>query len=380
MKAPKFSYVRAESVAHALQLLAEHGEEARILAGGQSLMPTLNMRLSQPKLLIDINRLTALGGISLEGERVRIGALARHVEVAKSPIVAEHLPLIAEAMPHVAHVAVRNRGTFGGSIALADPAAELPACALALGATFVVESTEGRREIAAKDYFKGLYETGRRPNELLVETLIPVRKPPHVSVFMELARRHGDFAIAGVAFDLEIASGVVNDGHLVYFGSEDKPTLARKALAVILAKRLDGGSGEAAAAALVEDLKPMSDAQGSAKMRLHLQRVLTQACTRGCGETSGGGGVSDEETMAVSPHRQRRADLPHGAGAPAPGRFPAHRSRPHRRASGVRARHLRGLLGAGGRCGGARVPDAGRAGRRRPSRHHRGTGRHRRDR
>jgi carbon-monoxide dehydrogenase medium subunit len=276
VKAPKFSYVRAESVAHALQLLADHGEEARILAGGQSLMPTLNMRLSQPKLLIDINRLTALGGISLEGERVRIGALARHVEVAQSSIVAEHLPLIAEAMPHVAHVAVRNRGTFGGSIALADPAAELPACALALGATFVVESTEGRREIAAKDYFKGLYETGRRPNELLVETLIPVRKPLHVSVFMELARRHGDFAIAGVAFDLEIASGVVKDGHLVYFGSEDKPTLARKALAVILAKRLDGGSGEAAAAALVENLKPMSDAQGSAKMRLHLQRVLTR--------------------------------------------------------------------------------------------------------
>ena len=276
MKAPRFSYVRAKSVEHALELLAEHGEEARILAGGQSLMPTLNMRLSQPKLLIDINRLPALAGISLRDGQVRIGALARHVEVANSPVVAEHLPLIAEAMPHVAHVAVRNRGTFGGSIALADPAAEMPACALALAATFVVASAKGRREIAAADYFKGLYETARRPDELLVEALIPVGRPDSVPVFMELARRHGDFAIAGVAFDLEIAGGVVTDGRLVYFGSEDKPTLARKALAAIRGKRLDATNAEAAAAALADDLKPMSSPQGSAKMRLHLQRVLTR--------------------------------------------------------------------------------------------------------
>jgi carbon-monoxide dehydrogenase medium subunit len=276
VKAPRFSYVRAESVEHVLGLLAEHGEEARILAGGQSLMPTLNMRLSQPKLLIDINRLAALEGISLRGDNVRIGALARHVAVANSPIVAEHLPLIAEAMPHVAHVAVRNRGTFGGSIALADPAAELPACALALGATFVVAGAGGRRSIAAADYFRGLYETARRPDELFVEALVPVKRPGHVPVFMELARRHGDFALAGVAFNLEVAGGVVTGGRLVYFGSEDRPTLARKALAAILGQRLDGESGEPAAAALAEDLRPMSNPQGSAKMRLHLQRVLTR--------------------------------------------------------------------------------------------------------
>ena len=276
MKAPRFSYVRAESVEHALGLLEEHGEEARILAGGQSLMPTLNMRLSQPKLLIDINRLAALEGISLRGDNVRIGALARHVAVANSPVVAEHLPLVAEAMPHVAHVAVRNRGTFGGSIALADPAAELPACALALGATFVVAGAGGRRSIAAADYFRGLYETARKPNELLVEALIPVRRPGFVSVFMELARRHGDFAIAGIAFHLEIAGGAVRSGRLAYFASEDKPTLARKALAAILGKRLDGECAEAAAAVLSEDLEPMSNPQGSAKMRLHLQRVLTR--------------------------------------------------------------------------------------------------------
>jgi carbon-monoxide dehydrogenase medium subunit len=276
VKAPRFSYVRAKSVEHALELLAEHGEEARILAGGQSLMPTLNMRLSQPRLLIDINRLPVLAGISLRDGQVRIGALTRHVEVANSPVVAEHLPLIAQAMPHVAHVAVRNRGTFGGSIALADPAAEMPACALALAATFVVASTKGRREIGAVDYFNGLYETARQPNELLVETLIPVGRPDSVPVFMELSRRHGDFAIAGVAFDLEIAGGVVTDGRFVYFGSEDKPTLAHKALAAIRGKRLDATNAEAAAAALANDLKPMSSPQGSAKMRLHLQRVLTR--------------------------------------------------------------------------------------------------------
>jgi aerobic carbon-monoxide dehydrogenase medium subunit len=276
MKAPKFSYVRAESVAQVLELLDQHGDDARILAGGQSLMPTLNMRLSQPRLLIDINGLEALKGISLRGDRVRIGALTRHVEVASSPLVAQHLPLIAEAMPHVAHVAVRNRGTFGGSIALADPAAEMPACALALGATLVVQSKAGRREIAANDYFKGLYDTARQPNELLVEALIPVRRTNAVSVFLELARRHGDFAIAGIAFQLLVERGTVTDAHLVYFGSEDKPTLAAGATAAIQGKPLGTHSRDAAAAALGGDLDPMSNAQGGTKLRLHLQRVLTK--------------------------------------------------------------------------------------------------------
>ena len=276
MKAPKFSYVRAESVAQVLELLDRHGDDARILAGGQSLMPTLNMRLSQPRLLVDINGLEALKGISLKGNKLRIGALTRHVEVANSPLVAQHLPLIAEAMPHVAHVAVRNRGTFGGSIALADPAAEMPACALALSATLVVQSKAGLREIAAKDYFKGLYETARRPDELLVEALIPMQRASGTSVFLELARRHGDFAIAGVAFQLLIERGTVTDAQLVYFGSEDKPTLAASAIAAIQGKPLNMQYRDAAAAALAGDLSPMSNAQGSAKLRLHLQRVLTK--------------------------------------------------------------------------------------------------------
>jgi carbon-monoxide dehydrogenase medium subunit len=276
MKAPKFKYVRADSVVHVLRLLDEHGDAACILAGGQSLMPALNMRLSQPGLVIDINRLDVLKGISIEGSRVRIGAMTRHVEVAHSAIVARHLPLIAEAMPHVAHVAVRNRGTFGGSIALADPAAEMPACVLALGATLIVQSVNGQREIAAADYFKGLYDTARRHDELLIEVRIPVQPPHAVSVFMELARRHGDFALAGIASQLTFSGDSVTDARLAYFGSEDRPTLGLNAAAELRGKQLDAAARDAAAAALAHDLRPMSNAQGSAKMRLELQRVLTK--------------------------------------------------------------------------------------------------------
>ncbi len=275
VKAPKFRYVRVDTLDRALDLLDRHGEDARILAGGQSLMPTLNMRLSQPEILIDINRLDGLKGISSEDGRVRIGALTRHAEVLSSPIVARDLPLIAEAMPHVAHVAVRNRGTFGGSIALADPAAEIPACVVALGATLVVQSVDGRREIAAGDYFKGLYETERRANELLIEVRIPVEEPGTVSVFMELARRHGDFAIAGVACHARFDGDVVAEARLVYFASEDKPTPGVRAMAAIIGKPWSDEAREAAAAALADDLDPMANLQGSPAMKLHLQRVLT---------------------------------------------------------------------------------------------------------
>lgn len=276
MKAPRFSYVRPESLKQVLELLAEHGDDARILAGGQSLMPVLNMRLSQPKLVIDINRIDALKGIALQGDVVRIGALTRHVEVMNSEIVARHLPLVAEAMPHVAHVAVRNRGTFGGSIALADPSAEMPACILALGATLVVESRRGRRSIAADDFFLGLYETARAADELLVEVLIPAQKRDHVSVFMELARRHGDFAIAGLACYARFDGEIVREARLVYFGSEAKPTLAAGAIAAIAGQPWSPASRDAACAALADDLDPIDNIFGSPKTKLHWQRVLTQ--------------------------------------------------------------------------------------------------------
>jgi carbon-monoxide dehydrogenase medium subunit len=275
VKAPRFSYVRAESIAQALTLLARHGPQAAVLAGGQSLMPMLNMRLSHPALLIDINRIDALKGIALAGERVRIGALVRHAELEASPLIAQHLPLIAEAMPLVAHLPVRHRGTFGGSIALADPAGELPACILASAAHLVLESSSGRREVAAEDYFKGFYETARRPDELLIEALIPSRKPGSLSVFMEFARRHGDFAIAGIALQLTRSGDTVAAARVAYFGSEDKPTLGRAVAGAIVGGRLEETTIKAAQAAVAEDLAPLSNQQASAALRLHLQRVLT---------------------------------------------------------------------------------------------------------
>ncbi len=275
MKAPRFSYVRADSVDHALKLLDEHGEDGRILAGGQSLMPTLNMRLSQPDVLIDINRLDDLKGISFDGDTVRIGALTRHVEVLKSDIVKEHLPLIAEAMPHVAHVAVRNRGTIGGSVALSDPAAEMPACILALGATLVLQSVNGTREVAADDYFKGLYETERRDNELLTEIRIPSQKSGRVSVFLELARRHGDFAIAGVCAYGTVSGRKIDDMRLVYFASEDRPVVGANAIAALNGKEWSDETKDAVCAALENDLDPMANLHGSAAMKMHLQKVLT---------------------------------------------------------------------------------------------------------
>ena len=275
MKAPKFSYTRGESLDQVLMLLNEYGEEGRILAGGQSLMPTLNMRLSNPKILIDINHLSELNSISLNDDIVCIGALSRHSEVGRSPIVERHLPLIADAIPHVAHIAVRNRGTFGGSVALADPAAELPACVLALGGTLVLQSVRGIRKIIADEYFLGLYETERKPDELLIEVQIPVQDPSALSAFVELSQRKGDYAIAGLAFVGTLENQLIKTAKLVYFGSEIKPTLAKNTMAVLTNTPWDDKTRKLIAETLGQDLDPMTNLQGSAKMKLHLQKVLT---------------------------------------------------------------------------------------------------------
>ncbi len=274
MKAPRFSYVRPESLEGVLELLAEHEGEARILAGGQSLMPTLNMRLSEPRLLIDINRIDALKGISLEDGMVRIGALARHAEVLKSPLVAEHLPLIADAMPHVAHAAIRNRGTFGGSIALADPAAELPACAVALNASFVLASTRGRRTVPARSFFHGLYETELAEDELLVEACIPAIAPGYRSAFMEFARRHGDFALAGVCCHARVEGRVLRDVSLACFGGEDRPRFAAAASAAAEGRAWSEEVKAAVKAALGGELEPEGTFHASAETRVHLAQVL----------------------------------------------------------------------------------------------------------
>lgn len=276
MKPARFHYVRAASIAEAVLLLAEYGDDAGILAGGQSLMPMLNMRLSRPRVVIDINRIDALKGIGMVGDRVRIGALARHVEVMRSPLIAQYLPLIAEAMPHVAHVAVRNRGTFGGSIALADPSAEMPACLLALGGTIVLESTRGRRSVAAENYFQGLYQTARRTDELLVEITIPRQQPGTLSGFLELSRRHGDFAIAGLACTLRLDGGIIRAPRLVYFGSETRPVLARAAMTALDGRAWTPATRGAVLDTLGSDLDPIDNTFGSPAAKLHWQRTLTQ--------------------------------------------------------------------------------------------------------
>jgi carbon-monoxide dehydrogenase medium subunit len=270
MKAPRFAYARPASVAEALAVLAEHKDDARVLAGGQSLVPMLNFRVAAPKVLVDINRIAALSGIKIAKNHVRIGALTRQVELERSADIARHLPLIAAAMPHIAHPAIRNRGTFGGSCALADPAAELPACAIALGAIFVVAGKKGERRIAAEDFFKGLYATALKAGELLVAAEFPLAKPGYVSAFGELARRHGDYAMVGVAAHGSRKGGIFSDMCVAFFGVGDRPQRASE-----FEKALEGQSAvEGALAKLDADLAPRADFHGSAATKRHLAKVL----------------------------------------------------------------------------------------------------------
>jgi len=274
MKAPRFAYARPASVAEALALLAEHKDEARVLAGGQSLVPMLNFRVAAPKVLVDINRIAGLSGIKVAKNHIRIGALTRHVELERSADVAHHLPLIASAMPHIAHPAIRNRGTFGGSCALADPAAELPACALALGATFVVAGRKGERRVAAQDFFRGLYATALKAGELLVAAEFPLPERGHAPAFGELARRHGDYAMVGVAAHGSTQGGKFSDMRVALFGVGDRPVRAAR-----LERALDGRPAAAktiedALAALDADLDPRADLHASAAMKRHLAKVL----------------------------------------------------------------------------------------------------------
>jgi carbon-monoxide dehydrogenase medium subunit len=275
MKAPSFHYARPQSRPEALALLARHGSDARVLAGGQSLMPILNMRLAAPSVLVDINGIDDLSGIIAVEERViRIGALTRHWEVADSPLVREHLPLIAEAMRYVAHAAIRNRGTFGGSLAMADPAAEMPACCLALGGQVVLESVGGRRIVPAGEFFQGIFETALRPDEILVAVDFPIPGPSWRSAFAEFARRHGDFALVGTAVQAQVEGTRFCDLRLVMFGAGDRPLRAYAAERILTAATRAGDALAAAQAALADDLSPLSDNHASAEMRLHLARLL----------------------------------------------------------------------------------------------------------
>ena len=216
MKAPAFSYLRPRQLHEVLALLAEHGDEARLLAGGQTLLATLNMRLSEPALLIDMQAVSALKGLTFDGKSLRIGAMVTHTEIESSDLVALHAPILAAAAPHIAHRAIRNRGTFGGSIAYGDPAAEWPACMLALSGVVVARSLRGERRIAADDFFIGLYTTELAPDEVIVACEIPVAAADQKMSFSELARRQGDYAVVGLAATARLTENKLSGVRLAF--------------------------------------------------------------------------------------------------------------------------------------------------------------------
>lgn len=280
MKSPAFDYVRAESPQHALALLAQHGDEARVLAGGQTLLATLNMRLSQPALLVDIGGLQAWRGIEVQGGVLRIGALVRHVEIEESALVARHAPLLAQAAPHIAHRAIRNLGTFGGALAYADPAAEWPACVLALGGTLVLQGTQGERRVAAADFFQGLYTTALQEGELLAACELPLAAADERQHFSELARRHGDYAIAGLAACARRAADRLLDVRLAFLSLGDRPLRASAAEAILQAGPLDDARIAAADAALRAELDPFADLTHSAAAKTQLAATLMRRAVR----------------------------------------------------------------------------------------------------
>ena len=277
MKASAFAYARATSVENALELLADQGDRAKVLSGGQSLMPAMNLRLISPELVVDISGLAELRGIAVKDGILTIGALARHVDLLKSAEIAAHAPLLADAVTHVAHPAIRNRGTIGGSLAHADPASELPACMLALAATIIVRGPGGERRIAATEFFTGIYETALSPQELLVAVELPVAPSGSSHFFHEFARRHGDYAIVGLAVQTVIQDGRFSDLRLGFFAVGDRPLLARAAGKLINAPVTPALLSDALSD-LADELDPQEDHQATPAMRRHLAKVLLTRC------------------------------------------------------------------------------------------------------
>jgi carbon-monoxide dehydrogenase medium subunit len=267
LKPAAFAYAKARSLDHAIALLGAHQGEAKLLAGGQSLIATLNMRLSSPSLLVDINGVAGLDGVSINNGVVEIGALTRHVTLERSAEIARHAPLIARAMPQIAHPAIRNRGTIGGSLAYADPAAELPACLVALDGKIDITGPQGRRTVPAEDFFRGLFETALGPHDVLCAVRFPAASAETRVGFAELARRHGDYAIVGLAAAAKADGKTLTDVRLVYFGVGEAPVRMRKAEVALAA-----GSVDDAVNAL--DLDPPDDIQATGAVKKHLAGVL----------------------------------------------------------------------------------------------------------
>jgi carbon-monoxide dehydrogenase medium subunit len=272
VKPAPFAYARAKSVDEAVALLGDT-PDAKLLAGGQSLMATLNMRLSAPAALIDINGIGGLDGIAVKNGAVEIGALTRHAQAEHSAEIAQHAPLIALAMPNIAHPAIRNRGTIGGSISFADPAAELPACLLALGGEVDIAGPKGKRTVKADDFFKGLFDTALGPSDILTTVRVPTAGKDTRVGFAELARRHGDYAIVGLAATAKADGKGLKDVRLAFFGVGATPVRAKKAEAAL-------ASGDAEAAVKALDLDPPDDVQATGVVKKHLAGVLLRRVAR----------------------------------------------------------------------------------------------------
>jgi CO/xanthine dehydrogenase FAD-binding subunit len=291
MKPAAFDYVVAGSIDAAVAALAAANGEAKILAGGQSLVPMLNFRLLRPSILVDINRIPGLAFIEDEADAIVIGALTRHHRLETSPVIARHLPVLAEAMRHVAHLAIRNRGTIGGSLSHADPAAELPMLALLLDATFQVVSHAGPRTIAARDFFLGPLTIELAPDEMVTRIVLPKLPSATGWGFAEVARRSGDFALAAVAATLSLRDGVIGEARIAMTGIDDTAKRASEAEALLAGRTLTPDLIDTAAAAARADVNPPTDLHASSDYRRHLVgvlvgRALADAWRRARGEQS----------------------------------------------------------------------------------------------
>lgn len=274
MKPAPFRYLRPASLAEALSELDHCSAQARVLAGGQSLVPMLNFRLCEPEVVIDLAGLDALSGIERRGNQLRIGALATYSEVLHSPDVAAVSPLLIAAINQIGHPAIRHRGTIGGSLAHADPAAELPACMLVLQARFQVASSTGRRTIAAEDFFIDLFETALAPNELLIAIEIEQPSAETRSGFLEFARRHGDFALAGLAAQSRVSGTRLEDLRLAFFALENKPVRVMNTESVLSGREFDPARLDDVRVALAQELRPNGDIHASAAYKKQLAFVL----------------------------------------------------------------------------------------------------------
>jgi carbon-monoxide dehydrogenase medium subunit len=276
MKLPDFEYRVPETIAEALTVLAQHQDEANLLAGGQSLIPLLALRLAHPAVLIDINGLDELSGVSVTDGWVAIGALTREYMAEESQTVAEAVPLLAAALPLIGHEAIRSRGTIGGSLAHADPAAELPAVARALDAEFVVRSESGERVIPAAEWFEGYLTTSRLPEEIVVEVRFPVAEPGTGVAFQEVARRHGDFAMVGLASSLTLTDGTITDARLAFSGVADVPVRAAEAERLLIDQQPSAELFAEAARRAAEPLDPPADLHGSSDYRKKVAATLVR--------------------------------------------------------------------------------------------------------